>query len=389
MMSASALRIVLCCIVVAAALGGQPAFDAADIGSSLVKQQVHLPIRRGGEWILQLPKGSHAASITDGPTSSDLFVCTLVKSAVYHVNLATNSTQLIYQDTSSDPLPINGCAFDKKHLALWASGSISGIARVIYLKPATGSSSSSSSSSSVGGGSAYTVKDVLDVQVVKGEPCRPMQPCSYLLNEIAVGEAHVFITDSFRPQLYALPRDLAAFRGQQQQPVTAVPVASLPLGPSFHCRGPCMAPWSEKANGVAVVDNTTLLLSHWGRGNMFKVALDGLRVKSVTEIQLPKVNGAKVWADGFSMDGGASTSAWLGSNFGSAVLRLDFAPDYSSATVGCVLQPAQYSVPTRTALAGGRVWVANSHYLRCVPLLMDCSSQPYEVIGVDPAVACA
>lgn len=122
---------------------------------------------------------------------------------------------------------------------------------------------------------------------------------------------------------------------------------------------------------------------------MFKVALDGLRVKSVTEIQLPKVNGAKVWADGFSMARGASTIAWLGSNFGSAVLRLDFAPDYSSATVGCLIQPAQYSVPTRTALAGGRVWVANSHYLRCVPLLMDCSSQPYEVIGVDPAVACA
>jgi hypothetical protein len=125
-----------------------------------------------------------------------------------------------------------------------------------------------------------------------------------------------------------------------------------------------------------------------GRGNIFKVALDGLAVKSVTEIQLPKVNGAKVWADGFSMAGGSSRSAYLGNNFGSSVLRLDFSLDYSRAAVGCVIQPAVYSVPTRVALQGGRVWVANSHYLRCVPLLMDCSQQSYEVVGVDPSTAC-
>jgi hypothetical protein len=271
-MSSAALRIVFCSLVVAAVLAGQPAFDAADIGSTLVKPHVYLPVRRGSEWIVQLPKGSHAASITEGPTSSDLFVCTLVKSAVYHVNLATNTTHMIYQDTSDDPLPINGCAFDKKHNALWASGSISGIARVIYLQAATVGSSSSSSSSSTsssgsssssssGGGSSYSVQDIVDVLVVKGEQCRPMQPCTYLLNEIAVGEAHVFITDSFRPQLYALPRDLAAYRGQQQ-PVTVL-VTALPLGPAFQCAGPCMAPWSEKANGVAVVDDSTLLVSHW------------------------------------------------------------------------------------------------------------------------------
>jgi hypothetical protein len=252
-----ALRALFCFAFVAAVLGGQPAFDAADIGSTLAKADVHLPVRRGSEWIVNLPKGSHAASITDGPTSSDLFVCTLVKSAVYHVDLATNSTHMIYQDTSSDPLPINGCAFDKKHNAIWASGSITGTARVIYLQPASNHDASSSSSSS--SSSAYSVRDVVDVPVVKGERCRPMQPCSYLLNEIAIGDAHVFITDSFRPQLYALPRDIAAYTSQQQQ----VPVAALPLGPAFQCAGPCMAPLSEKANGVAVVDNSTLLLSHW------------------------------------------------------------------------------------------------------------------------------
>ncbi|KAF6253819.1 hypothetical protein COO60DRAFT_1544813 [Scenedesmus sp. NREL 46B-D3] len=376
-MYVTALRVLTCVAVVAAVWAGQPALDAADIGSALVKSHIHLPVRRGSEWIVQLPKGSHAASITDGPTSSDLFVCTLVKSAVYHVDLATNSTHMIYQDTSSDPLPINGCTFDKKHSAIWASGSISGVARVIYLQPGITSSASSSS---------YAVKDVVDVQVVKGERCRPMQPCSYLLNEIAVGDSHVFITDSFRPQLYALPRDLAAYYSQQQP--LPVPVVSLPLGPAFQCVGPCMAPLSEKGNGVAVVDNSTLLLSHWGRGSMFRVALDGLAVKSVTEVQLPNVNGGKVWADGFSMVGGGSRSAFLGNNFGSNVLRLDFSQDYSSATVGCVIQPAIYSVPTRVALQAGLVWVANSHYLRCVPTLMDCSKQTYEVVGVNASLAC-
>jgi hypothetical protein len=121
---------------------------------------------------------------------------------------------------------------------------------------------------------------------------------------------------------------------------------------------------------------------------MFKVALDGLTVKSITEIPLPKVNGRKVWADGFSMAGGGSRSAFLGNNFGSNVLRLDFSPDYSSASVGCVIQPAIYSVPTRVALQGGLVWVANSHYLRCVPSLMDCSQQTYEVVGVNASLAC-
>jgi hypothetical protein len=125
-----------------------------------------------------------------------------------------------------------------------------------------------------------------------------------------------------------------------------------------------------------------------GRGDVYKLSLDGLTVKSITHVPLPKVNGAKVWADGFSMDPGNSRSAFLGNNFGSSVLRLDFSPDYSSATVGCVIQPSIYSVPTRVALQGGRVWVANSHYLRCMPLLMDCSQQPYEVVGVDPSTAC-
>lgn len=171
---------------------------------------------------------------------SDLFVCTLVKSAVYHVDLSTNTTRMIYQDNSTDPLPINGCTFDKRHNAVWASGSLTGIVRVIYLQPA---------------GTSYSVKDVVDVTVVKSENCRPLQPCSFLLNEVAIGDSHVFVSDSFRPYLYALPRDVSAGG--------AVPVVKLPLGSKFHCIGPCMPPLSEKANGVAVVDNSTLLVSHW------------------------------------------------------------------------------------------------------------------------------
>ncbi|KAF8071383.1 ABCF3 [Scenedesmus sp. PABB004] len=364
----------------AGAADGRPPVlaDALDIGSSFIKPHAPPAAKAsaarppGAPWVLQLPLGAHAASITAGPRPTDLFVCTvrwLVHSSIYHVDLATNTTARVHRDDSADPLPVNGCAYDAEAHAVWASGSITGLVRIFYLTPP--------------GEGPFTVRRSVDVQLVAPQGCRPMAPCPFLLNEITLGEGTAFVTDSFRPVVYALPRDVSAVTSRAQPRVV-----ELPLGPGFVCGGLCMAPLSEKANGIAVLDNSTLLVAHWGNGNVYRVRLaPGPRVVDVTELALPKQqHGGKVWADGLAVAG--PRTAWLASNFGSAVLRLDLDEGAGGVTVGCIIAPQAYDVPTNIALAGGRLWVANSHYLRCPPLLADCSRQTYEVIGVRPEDVC-
>lgn len=129
-----------------------------------------------------------------------------------------------------------------------------------------------------------------------------------------------------------------------------------------------------------------LLLLCRGNGNLYKVSLDGLTVTGVTELKLPTVNNGKVWADGLSM--ADSHTAYMGNNFGSSVLKLQFNADYTQASVTCVIQPKIYSVPTNVALKKDMVWAVNTYYLTCVPLLADCSQQTYEVVGVNTTLAC-
>lgn len=62
------LALLLCLAALVSVFAGQPAIDAIDLGGSLARQHINLPVKQGGEWVVQLPKGSHAASITDGPT---------------------------------------------------------------------------------------------------------------------------------------------------------------------------------------------------------------------------------------------------------------------------------------------------------------------------------
>ena len=211
--------------------------------------------------------------------------------------------------------------------------------------------------------------------MIKVQTIQLNDPLKSMINGVTIHKDKVYMSDSFLPVIYVI-HTAAAAAGNPE-------VTRITLGDTrFHCGVTCILPVDERGDGLAVLDESTILLNHWRHGSVWVVRLNpnGTEVTELQELLLPVINGKKVWADGLLLTG--SHSAVIGDNFSSRLVSISFDASYQAANVTCVIgKEAGMNTPTDLIMKKDRLWSAQAHYFDCLPF-DPCLDQPYEVVGV-------
>ena len=312
------------------------------------------------ESIVRLPKGSMPLTFATGATEDEFFVASVAGFTIYHVTLSSGRVYKVYQ-TSDRAIPFDGIAYDPEHSNIWTTGSSTGKAVVLQL-----------SRSSNG---TYTVSNVRSFNVASGKGA--------LITGVQVHKGVVYFSNAYQPLMHTVPSKLPR---NASKPIHAKAIKLLGDYP-LTCKQPCMPPFDESLNGIAVVNSSLVLFTHSRRGSILRAIVNHKAgTAELLELPLPgTINGKPLtWADELIYIG--SNTGFVADAFTNRVLRLKFNKNFSSAEVTCAFEMPTYKVPCSVQWAGGKVWAANSNLLGC-PLPF-CPETSYELIGASPKDFC-
>ncbi len=169
-----------------------------------------------------------------------------------------------------------------------------------------------------------------------------LAPFETLVNDVAVTEDAVYLTDSFRPYFYRV--DL--------EPDGAIPdpviVTEIPLGDGFP-----FIPGGINSNGI-VEANGSLIINHTDEGKLFRV---DHTTGDATEIDL---GGASVPSgDGLVLDG---STLYVVQNFLNQIGVVELDAGFGSGTlIGTITSP-NFRIPTTAAQSNGYLYAVNARF---------------------------
>jgi len=180
---------------------------------------------------------------------------------------------------------------------------------------------------------------------------------SGFVNDVIITKNAAYFTDSFAPQLYALPLS-------PNGAIAGAP-ATIPLTGDFQ-----FAPGEFNANGIEVTPNgDTLMVVNSAFGKIYTVnPSSGI----ATTIDL---GGAVVNGDGLVLIG-RTLYAVEGSK--NQITKMDLAADFASGTVTDALTNPAFDVPTTAARFGSSLYAVNAKF--GTP---PTPATPYEIVRVD------
>eukprot|EP00877_Chromochloris_zofingiensis_P007941 jgi/Chrzof1/33/Cz01g01030.t1 len=316
--------------------------------------------------VVPLPYGTKPEGLTAG--DDDDFWVASTEGYVLHVDgRSGRATKVVSTGRDAHPSGIvSGIKYDSQQKALFVTGTAVGKAYIYYLAYSNGT---------------YTVNQTLEAEL--------STPGVSYINDIVLGDDTAYFTDSWQPYVYAIPRFA------RDTPMT---LRKIYLGPTFvptvlGIQTPGPAP-QIRANGIALVDNKTLLVANWILGSLAKVDMSSSETV-ITEIALPSTKKLqpfskhdRMFPDGLLLTGKNNDLLYLADNFNNRVVVLQFYEDYTRVRLSCIIDSKQYATPTTLALNRGYLWAVNAHFFDC-PVVAPCTKQPYEIVGVDPSDYCS
>lgn len=316
--------------------GGAPADARSDsTGTSSDLRQPGDTARMGGGGshhdcdraeTIALPTGLQPEGVTsDGGTT--FYVGSLADGRVVTGDLRTGDTDVLVPGV--DGRVGVGMQFEPRHGRLWVAGGPTG---------------------------AVTVYDA-----DSGEQLgRWITPGSVFLNDVAVTDDAVYVTDSGRSLLVVVPLgDGGALPGPDG-------AETLPLSGDIE-----IDPNAFNANGIRALDDDTLVLVQGNTATLFLVDAETGATDAVE-----MTDGALAGGDGLELARGRLVVVRGGGDNTVAVVDLD--EDAGTAAVERVIRDDDFDVPTTATFAGGELWVVNARF-DTTPT----PSTPYSIVRVD------
>jgi len=277
--------------------------------------------------MIALPNGLRPEGITsDG--QSTFYVGSLANGRVVTGNLSTGRTRVLVPGVSGRVAV--GTLFDARNDRIWVAGGDTG---------------------------AVTAYDAGSGRQLG----RWVTPGSVFLNDVAVTEDAVYVTDTGRARLVVVPLG----------PGGVLPAADAATTLSLRGDMPFSAAGSN-ANGIRALDDDSLLVVHSGTGGLFRVNPATGRTREVRV-----TGGTLTGGDGLELGGGHLFVVRGTDDESVTVLRLD--QGNATAQVEQVLRDPAFDVPSTATFAGGSLWVVNARF-DTTPT----PRTPYSITRVEP-----
>ena len=266
---------------------------------------------------IDLPNGFFPEGIESGRGTS-FFVGSLIDGAIWRGDVRTGSGSVFTNSDDQGQGRVSvGIAYEAAHNRLWVAGG--------------------------GPGFGVGVGDVRVYDASSGALLATFLPPGDVgaLNDVAITDDAVYVTDSFRAQLVVIPLpadgSLPSEDAATLLPVTGDFVQTPPPDPNF--------------NGI-VAKSGVLLVAHTSMGKLFRVDPDTGVAEGVDlggEV-LPAPDGLELRGNTlYVVGGGLVTVVRLGAGLASGVV------------LGEITDPG-LDVPTTATLAAGRLWVVNARF---------------------------
>ncbi|WP_129336461.1 superoxide dismutase [Cellulomonas endophytica] len=256
---------------------------------------------------IPLPPGFQPEGIDAGPGTT-FYVGSLADGSIYRGDLRTGEGAVLAEGAGA---PAVGVLHEAGRDRLWVAGGASGEVR------------------------AYdaTTGELLALYSFPG---------AGFLNDVAIADGAVHVTDSVVPQLAVIPLGAGGALPDEDAATTLPLTGDLVYGAGFN------------ANGIVATPEGALVLVQSGTGLLFAVDPATGVATTIDLGGATVVNG-----DGLELRG---RTLFVVQNRLNQVAPVRLAADLRTGTVGPVLTDPDFRVPTTIAFAAGRLWAVNARF---------------------------